>query len=269
MRGLTAARTMSASHDVNGLLLREEVLEDGPVLAPPVLFLHGRCHGAWAYVRWSGYFAHAGWRCFALSLRNHPGSRPLSDAEFLGTSVSDYVADLRCALEWIGEPCVVIGHSLGGIVAQKAAETERMAGLVLVASVGPSQLGRHGDDYPADQTVDDRGYYLERHQPDLARRVVPETPLALNQVRGRTPIDRAAITCPVLVVGGELDDTGVHDPQAVARFYDCPYVVIPAATHDLMLDGTSLLTAAVISRWCLATFGDAAMPPWHPATPPR
>jgi pimeloyl-ACP methyl ester carboxylesterase len=253
MRGLTAARTMSVRHTVNGLHLREEVLEDGAVLEPPLLFLHGRCHGAWAYVRWSSYFAHAGWRCFALSLRNHPGSRQLSAEEFLRTSLADYVADLRCALEWIGEPCVVVGHSLGGIVAQKAAETSALAGLVLVASVGPSQLGRHGDDYPLDQTVDDRAYYLARHQPDLARRVVPESPLALNQVRGRTPVDRSAITCPVLVIGGELDDTGVHDPRAVAQFYDCRCVVIPGASHDLMLDDQALRTASVIAGWCAST----------------
>lgn len=270
MRGMAAIRTMSVSHVVSGLHVREEVLEDGPVLTPPLLFLHGRCHGAWAYIRWSSYFAHAGWRCFALSLRNHPGSRRLSGADFLGTSLEDYVADLRTALDWAGEACVVVGHSLGGIVAQKAAETTRLAGLVLVASVGPSQLGRHGDDYPADQLVDDRAYYTERGQPELARRVVPESPLALNQVRGRTPVDRSAITCPVLVIGGALDDTGVHDPESIARFYDCPSIVIPAGTHDLMLDGTSLVAAAAISSWCFATFGQQAVTGLNsPATPPR
>lgn len=260
MRGLSAARTMTASHLVGGLHVREEVLEDGPLLVPPLLFVHGRCHGAWAYTRWSSYFANSGWRCLAVSLRNHPGSRPVETAEYLRTSLADYVNDLRTALDWAAEPCVVLGHSLGGIVAQKAAEIARLAGLVLVASVGPSQLGRYADDYPADQLVNDRSYYLERGQLDLARRVVPESPLALNQVRGRMPVDRSSVTCPVLVVGGELDDTGVHDPQAVARFYDCPCIIIPGGTHDLMLDDTSLITAAAISSWCLSTFRQPAIP---------
>jgi pimeloyl-ACP methyl ester carboxylesterase len=270
MRGLSRVRTIAADHLVSGLYVREEVLEDGPLLGPALLFVHGRCHGSWAYRRWSSYFAGVGWRCFALSLRNHPGSRQLDVSAYLRTSVADYVDDLRAVLEWAAEPCVVIGHSLGGFVAQKAAERTGLAGLVLVASVGPGQLGRHADDFPDNEPVVDRGYYLERDQPDLARRVVPESPLALNEMRGRTPVDRSLVACPVLVVGGERDDTGVHDPRAVARFYDCPCLIIPGGTHDLMLDDTALVTAAAISSWLLSTFRQPAIPAWDgDVTPPR
>lgn len=256
-------RIQTRSDVIAGLYLREEVLEEGPLFEPPLLLLHGRCHGAWVYERWSCYFALAGWRCVSMSLRNHPGSRSMDKASFLNTGIDDYVEDLCSALDWIGDLSVVVGHSLGGIIAQKTAQFRPLAGLVLVASVGPSQLGQYSDDFPLDKLVDDAPEYRRRGQFDMARRVVPESPKALNDVRGRTPIDRSTIACPILVVGGDKDDSGVHDPEAIARFYRAPFVIIPNAPHDLMLGDTALVGAACINAWALSHYDQSNLADWH------
>lgn len=254
MTGLPKAVSPTyGDHIVGSAYLREALAN--PLDVPPVLMLHGRCHGWWAYAQWLFYFATMGWPSFAMSLRGHPRARALRRSELLATTFDDYLADLNDVLDWLGRPAFVIGHSLGGILAQKAAEDRQLAGLILLASVGPSQLGRHAPDFALDQPVDDRPEYRSKGKPEIARRLVPESPLALNAVRGRMPIRRDRIDCPVLVVGGELDDTGVHRPEELAAFYDCPYVIVPRATHDLMFDATSRTTAGVIESWLLGLVG--------------
>lgn len=242
-----------SSETVEGLHVRTATLSSGPIYATPLIFVHGRCHGAWAYEKWLSFFAAAGWRAHALSLRHHPGSWCGSMEERLATTMEDYACDVRAVMQWAGGTPALLGHSLGGILIQQVAQSAPVAALVLLASVGPSQLGRHGDDYPTDRLVDDRAVYLARNEPQFAERLVGESPTALNQVRGRTPIDAALITAPVLAVGGELDDTGVHGADRVAAFYDGDYRLIRGGTHDFMLDETALPTAAFIQSWLMRT----------------
>jgi pimeloyl-ACP methyl ester carboxylesterase len=238
-------------HRRDGLFVREQCLATGPLFEQPLLFVHGRCTGWWIWQRWLGYFAAAGWPCFALSLRGHEGSRALSEAELLATTLADYVEDIDAVREWLGRPAVLFGHSMGGIAVQRAAERGETAALALIASVGPSQMGKPNIDLPLDRPVEDREYYLERGDWHLARRVVPESPRALNDGRGRSPIDRQRIVCPVVAVGGELDDTRVYAAARLAEFYGGGSIVSPGAGHDLMLGPSALWAAARIHHWLL------------------
>ena len=47
---------------------------------------------------------------------------------------------------------ITIGHSMGEIMIQKAAEQANLRALILLASVGPGQLGAIRDPLPADKT---------------------------------------------------------------------------------------------------------------------
>lgn len=247
------------SFDVEGLFVRSAEPAGGAVFRTPLVFVHGRCHGAWAYEKWLSYFAAAGWPTYALSLRHHPGSWTGSMEERLTTTMEQYGSDLRTVLNWVGDVPVLLGHSLGGILVQQVAQQVPAAALVLLASVGPSQLGRHGDDYPTDRLVDDRDVYLARGENLYVDRLVGESPTALNQVRGRTPIDATAITAPVLAIGGALDDTGVHDAGRVADFYGGDWQVVDGATHDFMLDSSALRVAALIHSWLADTLWPAQL----------
>lgn len=242
---------VKVDHLRDGLFVREQAPAGGPVFETPLLLVHGRCTGWWIWQRWLSYFAAAGWPTFALSLRGHEGSRALSEAELLATTLDDYVEDIERTVEWLGRPPILFGHSMGGIAIQRAAERLDLGAMILVASVGPSQMGKPNVDLPLDRPVEDRDYYLDRGDWELARRVVPESPRALNDGRGRSPILRERIECPVLAVGGELDDTRVYAAERLAEFYGGDSIVSPGAGHDLMLGPSALRTAARIHHWLL------------------
>ncbi len=59
-----------------------EVIEKGsstPAHPTPLLFVHGGWHGAWCWSNFLNYFADAGYRAVALSLRGH-GASPAAKA---------------------------------------------------------------------------------------------------------------------------------------------------------------------------------------------
>ena len=118
-----------------------ELLRAGTDEARPatVLFLHGAAGAAWM---WAEHLmpalAAAGWRTAALSFRGHGGSAGRETLH--GSGLLDYVLDARAAIAAIGGPVVLVGHSLGGLVAQMLLGDQRIRGLVLMATVPPEGL---------------------------------------------------------------------------------------------------------------------------------
>jgi pimeloyl-ACP methyl ester carboxylesterase len=105
----------------------------------PLLFVHGAFAGAWCWAEYFlPYFADAGYCCYALSLRGHGRSAGHSRISF--HAVRNYVDDLEKAIGHIGTAPVVIGHSMGGLVAQKYLERASLPAVVLVAPVPPHGL---------------------------------------------------------------------------------------------------------------------------------
>jgi pimeloyl-ACP methyl ester carboxylesterase len=115
-----------------------EVIEKGscndahPV---PLLFVHGGWHSASCWSNFMDYFADAGYRAAAISLRGHGGSA--SEKPFHACSIADYVDDVRTTAESLGGRPVLIAHSLGGFVVQRYLENHDAPAAILVASVPP------------------------------------------------------------------------------------------------------------------------------------
>ena len=226
---------------------------------PPILFLHGAWHGWWVWEAWQDLFASWGWINYALSLRGHQGSESIGQAEFLALTVTDYLEDIASVLAWIGQPTVVIGHSLGGILAQKTAESIRLRGLVLMASGSPAEVGPLRDqDFPDDRPIRldpadgrDRLFFDAAESVIAATidRLVAEPPGVLNlTARGRVSVEKGQIRCPILVVGAEHDRM-VHPAERLAAHYDCPSFVVAGAGHDLMLERQNMSAAHRIVDW--------------------
>ena len=121
---------------------RLELLEAMP-LAPeyphPVLFLHGAFTGAWCWAEhFLACFAEQGFACYALSFRGHGASHG-RDA-LMASGIQDYVEDVFEAVNRIGKPPVLVGHSMGGFVAQKYLEDAPVPALALLAPVPPQGL---------------------------------------------------------------------------------------------------------------------------------
>lgn len=101
---------------------------------PPILFLHGAFAGPEIWARFvAPWFAGRGHRVAVPRLSGPPGGPP--------ARLRDYVARAAAAAEALHAPPVVIGHSLGGLVAQHLATRRAVAGVVLVGSPGPAGLG--------------------------------------------------------------------------------------------------------------------------------
>jgi len=255
-------------HTVEGLYVKELSGMDPASLKTPILMVHGACHGWWAYIKWLPFFAACGWRVYSMSLRNHTGS--YEDDTFLQLTVDDYANDVLEVLSWLDQPVILIGHSMGGITVQKAAERADLKALILLAAVGPGQLGPIRDPLPADKTfmfTAGQAREVWFHNIDDAffdsiyEQLVPESVSVMNHYSSaQVQIDRSKIRCPVLTVGAEHDRTVVHNFRSIAEFYKSDRLFIPDAGHDFMLEPVALDVAIRINHWLLSVLPAEGLP---------
>lgn len=103
----------------------------------PLLFVHGAFIGAWCWdEHFLKYFAGHGYDAWAVDLRGHADHEEVADL----ASVDDYVADVLMAVEQIAAPPVLIGHSMGAIVVQRALRRSQARAVSLMAPVPPHGL---------------------------------------------------------------------------------------------------------------------------------
>ena len=104
---------------------------------PPVLFLHGWAMGTRAYQQAVRRLTGRGCRVYAPAMPGFAGTADLPRDVMSMSGYGDWVDRFMDAVA-IDEPALVIGHSFGGGVAIKLAQThpERVGYLVLLNSVG-------------------------------------------------------------------------------------------------------------------------------------
>ena len=95
---------------------------DGPrlitsTMAKLAVFIHGMWGTPDVWRNWRPFLEARGWQTMAPALRHHDAP-PHAPPRALGTtSLLDYVADLEANLRALPEKPVVIGHSMGGLIA--------------------------------------------------------------------------------------------------------------------------------------------------------
>jgi len=269
MKTIEQIRFNETDYRVDGLFVKAISRIEPTRLKTPILMLHGACHGWWAYHKWLPFYAAAGWRVYSMSLRNHTGSYSVPEERFLKLAVDDYAEDVLKVLNWIDQPVILIGHSMGGITVQKAAEQANLRALILLASVGPGQLGAIRDPLPPDKNfmfsreqarkiwfykIDDQSFDA------IYQQLVPESVSVMNHYScGNLRIDRSKIRCPVLVIGAEHDRTVVHNFQLIAEFYNSDRLFVPEAGHDFMLEPAAIDVAIRINHWLLSVLPDEGL----------
>ena len=227
--------------------------------AASILCIPGSAHGWWAWRFWLPAFARAGFAAHALSFPNHTDAPMLDTPAFCALTLGDYVAEVRAIAASLPGPVVLVGHSLGGMVAQVAAQDSACAALVLVASSGPRQLGTAREwDYPCDTPVvfapdAARARWFADADPAIVAwalaQLSPESPGVLNGSGGRAVVDPARIACPVLVMQAGLDVSSVPPQDRLAALYGADHVVIEGAGHDIMLERASLHAVQRVIGW--------------------
>lgn len=180
--------------------------------------------------------------------------------DYLALTPADYAADVLRVLDHVAPRAALLGHSMGGLVAQLVAERYPLRALVLVSSVGPGQLGpmrtmRYPTDRPVTVSRDQAREQWFHHISEAAldavmARLSPESPTVVNAYSdGSIHVDTDSIHCPVLVVGPEEDRSPVHDARRIADLYGVTPLLVPDVGHDMMLEDAGLHIASAIAAW--------------------
>ena len=103
-----------------------------------IVMLHGAFSGAWSFDVFRAVFAEQSWDCHAPDLIGHGADKAQGD-RLAGISLARYTAQIQDYLAQFSSPPVLLGHSMGCIVAQQLAARGLARALILI---GPA--GRHG-----------------------------------------------------------------------------------------------------------------------------
>ena len=241
---------------------------------PPLLMLHGLFGGAWYFEKYLRFFAALGWPAYALDVRGHHGSRPVADLGKVG--IADFVADATEASSWIAarhemQRPVVIGHSMGGLLAQKLAEADTVSAAVLLCSAPPRGImlvtptlllkqvkhlpallgSRALEGTPADHEELTFNRVPEGERAALVARLVPESGRVGREISlGTTRVDARAVRCPVLCVSA-ADDRFVpaRVGARLAAKYHASHWVEPSHAHFIPWEPGWEQPAVDIERW--------------------
>ncbi|MBK1735008.1 hypothetical protein CKO15_06860 [Halorhodospira abdelmalekii] len=107
----------------------------------PLLFVPGAFSAAWCWQEhYLPYFAGLGYESYAMSVRGH--GRSDGQSGLAGATLGDYVDDLAAVIDSLPRPPLLIGHSLGGLLVDRALRRGvAAAGAVLLAAVPPIGMG--------------------------------------------------------------------------------------------------------------------------------
>lgn len=106
--------------------------KDSSKPARTALMIHGAGGGGWEFAVWARVFEAQGWRVMAPDLR--AGASGLAATRF-----ADYEAQLRTCCEVLS-PNMIVGASLGGLLALRIANACSAARLVLINPLPPAGL---------------------------------------------------------------------------------------------------------------------------------
>jgi pimeloyl-ACP methyl ester carboxylesterase len=259
-----------------------EIITAGkPSGRPALLFVHGSFCGAWVWAEhFLPFFAEAGWRCVAVSLRGHGKSAGREHLDSFG--LAEYVADVATAASGL-DRLVVVGHSMGGLVAQRFVQRHKAAGLALLAPASLSGLGgsfvamslRHpsllralrrvqsGKLEAADLEAIARGLFSQDFPENLALRYLRlfqreslRANMELTAPQWFSVLGRPRL--PALVIGGR-DDCFVPsaDVWLTSMVWGAETHVLDDVPHAMMLDTSWRLPAGFLAGWLTRRFGRA------------
>jgi non-heme chloroperoxidase len=245
----------------------DTIRSDNPSRAN-VLCIHGLFAGGWVFEGLLPLLAERGHNASAISLRGHPPLPPMRD---IGTqTIADFYSDATTAARTLDRP-IVIGHSMGGLVALMLAANGFARAAVLI-SPAPSRgipalsvaiVTRLARYLPA--LLLSRPYLpIAEHFDALVLNEVPPEHRAAQRARftpdsGRASRDIALgvhaippeqVRVPMLVVGAEHDRfIPLDTSRRMAKKYGAQLFVAKGHGHFLLAEPGWQQEAAVILDW--------------------
>jgi pimeloyl-ACP methyl ester carboxylesterase len=226
---------------------------------PPVILIHGSANSAAVWEFWQQALAEQGWPSYAIDLRGHGQSGP---RDLSHTSMQDYAADVTVLVTQYRQPPVLIGWSMGGLVALMVAATGVASACVGLAPSTPArQLNtsvalRTGEFGGEEYGITSRDPDAQPAMPDLDRE---ERLIALAAIGRESRLARderqqgiliAALPCPLLIVTGTRDRAWPRE-----RYNDlwltADYLSVEGASHWGLVLQRRALSAMIpeVLRW--------------------
>jgi pimeloyl-ACP methyl ester carboxylesterase len=258
---------------------RSEEREGAQVMSKDIVMLHGANEGGWCFDRFKAVFEGLGWTCHAPDLIGH-GTKAIDAAKTLvGIGMAGYRAELEAFLKTVPPQPVLLGHSMGAVLAQQLAAQGLGRALILVApapraGILPPTDGEKKLDQdlmglgPFWKTVINPDFDLARvytlnRVPESEQRATfdrfgPESGRAFFELffwmfdrSGATVVDTNAVSCPVLCLVGA--DDRIVSPQtarATARAYpEATFWELQGHGHMLVLEPGAEAVARRIAEW--------------------
>jgi non-heme chloroperoxidase len=252
---------------------------EAEAMSKNVVMLHGANEGAWVFDRFRAVFEGLGFTCHAPDLIGH-GPKAADASEILaGVGMADYLSELQAFFKAVPPKPMLLGHSMGAILAQQLAMQGLAGALVLLAPApragilpqtdAEKQLGQDLMTLGAFwKTVIDPDFNLAKiytlnRVPLAEQRAVfdkfgPESGLAFFQMffwmfdrTGATVVDTGAVKCPVLcLVGADDKIVSPETARATAGAYPgATFWELPSHGHMLMLEPGAEEIARRIATW--------------------
>ena len=232
---------------------------------PPIILIHGAANssGVWSY--WQEILSHLGWSSYALDLRGHgaSGVTDLSD-----TRMNDYADDVRALVRELPRAAVLVGWSMGGLVAMMAAAGGSASACVGLAPSVPARSRdaslplRRGTFGPDEYGIASGDPAEQPAMPDLDEdeRRIALASLGLESRLARD--ERAAgvvvehLPCPLLVVTGSDDHQWPRSRYATMHL-KAEWMDAEGASHWGLVLSRRALTALVpaVTAWVERSIG--------------
>jgi non-heme chloroperoxidase len=248
-------------------------------MAKTIVMIHGANEGGWVFDQFKAVFEELGWTCHAPDLIGHGLDADKKGTALIGVGMADYLAELEAFLKTVGHKSVLLGHSMGAVLAQQLAAKGLAEALVLICPAPRTGILPQTDsEKQLDQdlmglgafwkTVINPDFDLARVLtlnclPEAEQRAVfdkfgPESGRAFFELffwmfdkTGATKADTSAVTCPVLCVAGAEDHmVSVESAHATAAGYPgATFWELPGHGHMLVLEPGAGDIARRIAGW--------------------
>jgi len=250
-------------------------------MADIIFMIHGMWGRSFLWDNFKAFFEERGFVCTAPTLALHdcaPADPP--PAGLGATSLKDYAADLEAKIRALPQKPIIMGHSMGGLLAQILAARGLGKAAVFITPASPagimalrwsvlktfkSSLLRWGFwKRPTMPTFKEAAYSMmhlltPEEQRENYGRFVHESGRATSEIGmwpfdfgGASRVDESGITCPVLVIGGGQDRI---TPAKVVRQVGIKYAAtgtykeFPEHAHWVLGEPGWQDVAAYIHKW--------------------